>query len=212
MSKYSSSGRFTYTGGNTKINKSYDKNHVQPTVFEHGGPHDPPTEPTYVSSPDDPRYQQYLLDLKNYQQRNIDIQDEKSDAIARYNKLYPKAKDARPIDEYLQSVLMLEPLSKPTQEYVYDETEAAALRAEEAFAKKQALEQQLQQEKPLNNPTVTPQHKIYEMPYWSQRDAMPEKVKKPVAEERRLTPMTFKHGGKCTPKGLLKQYKRAKFM
>ena len=37
MSKYSSSGRFTYTGGNTRINKSYDKNHVQPSVFENGG-------------------------------------------------------------------------------------------------------------------------------------------------------------------------------
>ena len=109
------------------------------SMFKHGGPHDP----IYVSSPDDPRYQQYLSDLKNYEQRNIDIQDERSDAIARYNKLEPQIKESRSIDEYLQRVLMLEPLSKPTQEYVYDKTEAAALNAEEAFAKKQALEQEL---------------------------------------------------------------------
>jgi len=252
--------------------------------FKHGGPHDPPytnlpeveinsgPTPTYVSSPDDPRYQKYLQHKKLYDELNTNrltgiaksnksslasikrsiknIEDLKENQTLDEDQLNDlkyfrqKAKDIESGNfhntfrnlsdiqdagytfgvrgkskEYLDRInelglesnwlakgsddarlingaYYLPTINPPTQEFIYDETEAIPLRAEEAFAKKQALEQQLQQEQPLNKPTVTPEPQgIYGQPYWSQRDAMPEEVKKPVAKERRLTPMTFQYGG-----------------
>jgi hypothetical protein len=125
-------------------------------------------------------------------------------------------------------------IAAPTQEYVYDETEAAALRAEEAFAKKQALEQQLQQEQKLNvsypegsqliqedfdpafgtygNYMLTPTGKHIpvgktkeDYEAWKQS----QNPKNSGVEERRLTPMTFQYGGPYgNPQGIIKQNPR----
>jgi hypothetical protein len=41
--KYPSGPYYPYKGSTLRVNKSYDKNHVQPSVFNHGGPHIDPT-------------------------------------------------------------------------------------------------------------------------------------------------------------------------
>jgi len=41
--KYPSAPYYPYKGSTLRVNKSYDKNHVQPSVFNHGGPHIDPT-------------------------------------------------------------------------------------------------------------------------------------------------------------------------
>ena len=204
---------YGHASGNQKVSI---KGNPKKVTHEYGGPHDPSTGPTYVSSPNDPKYLQYLSDLKKYKQRNIDIQDERLDATDRWNRYSPNwTRNSPPftytLEDYLQRVLMLKPLSKPTQEFIYDEQEAIPLRAEEAFAKKQALEQQLLKEQSSDNQIG--KETVFKVGdnYVNAKDIdftqelIPGKgferkpADKPLQKERRLTPMTFKHGGPHNP-------------
>ena len=132
----------------------------------------------------DPESKQYLLDLEKYNQRNIDIENERLDAIERYNRLEPGVKDSRTLDEYLQSVLMLKPLPKPIQKYA-DETEAAVLNAEEAEESKTLFK--------VGDKYLEAKDIKGEFIPGKGFETFPEK--KPLSEERRLTPMTFGKGG-----------------
>jgi len=74
--KYPSGPYYPYKGDTLKVDKNYDKTHVQPFAFAHGGPHDPPkltntfsdfNNNIIVNDKNDPRYVNYQNHLKLYE-------------------------------------------------------------------------------------------------------------------------------------------------